>query len=477
MLQYIPYNTDVAFLRVKQDVIEIPFYKLAFFTHVYTTMLVLIAGFTQFSSIIRRKIPEIHRVSGWMYAVIVVMLAGPSGFYMGIYANGGIISQTAFCSLAVLWIFFTVMAVIKASKRDFISHRAFMVFSFALTLSAITLRAWKFGIVYFFHPHPMDVYHIVSWLGWVPNLLFAFLIIYKFNIKKMKKLIFLLPLLFLFSCGKTDKNASGNNMDKKQETVKDDAKFLEKTDKKENATGKIFGLYTGVFEASKFKQTGEFIYNNRITVSLDSTGGDIFYGHSIDAGNMRPFKGTYKVNNGIYNVEAAEPGDDKYDGKFSFAVFTDSINGTWKANNTNLDVSERKFSLKRKEFTYNPDAQLPDELADAMLYQKNQEDFGKGEFLTRDVLKVNPSKKLLTKQDVENMHTGDLEVIRNSIFARHGYSFKTRKMRYIFDQYVEWYMPVSDDVRGQLTDVEQKNVDLLKRYEEHSTKYYDTYGR
>ena len=172
----------------------------------------------------------------------------------------------------------------------------------------------------------------------------------------------------------------------------------------------------------KYKETGEFVYSNKITVSLDSIGGDTFYGHSVDAGNSRPFKGTFKLDKGIYNVNAAEPGDDKYDGKFSFTVYPDSITGTWKANNTNLDVSERKYSLKRKEFTYNPDAALPEELSGALLYQKNQEDFDKGEYLTADILKVNPSKKLLTKQEVENMHTGDLEVIRNSIFARHGYS-------------------------------------------------------
>jgi len=33
-LQYIPYNTDVAFLRIKQDVIDLPFYKIVFL-HMY----------------------------------------------------------------------------------------------------------------------------------------------------------------------------------------------------------------------------------------------------------------------------------------------------------------------------------------------------------------------------------------------------------------------------------------------------------
>lgn len=178
-IQYIPYNTDVAFLRIKQDVIEVPFYKLAFFTHVYTTMFVLIAGLTQFSTYIRKHFSELHRFSGWLYAFTVLLLAGPSGFYMGIYANGGVISQTAFCLLAVLWICFTAMAIKNAVKRDFRSHRKFMIRSFALTLSAITLRAWKYVLVFLFEPRPMDVYQLVAWLGWIPNLIIAEIIIYK----------------------------------------------------------------------------------------------------------------------------------------------------------------------------------------------------------------------------------------------------------------------------------------------------------
>jgi len=178
-LQYIPYNTDTAFLKIKQDVINVPFYKIAFFTHVYTAIFVLIAGFTQFSSRVRRFYPLLHRTSGWIYAVIVITLAGPAGFYMGVYANGGFVSQFAFCILASLWIYFTLMAVVKAVQKDFKAHREFLIRSFALTLSAITLRAWKYLIVFLFEPRPMDAYHIVSWLGWIPNLIIAELIIQK----------------------------------------------------------------------------------------------------------------------------------------------------------------------------------------------------------------------------------------------------------------------------------------------------------
>lgn len=184
-LQYIPYNTDVAFLRIKQDVIDIPFYKLAFFTHVYTAMLVLPAGFTQFSVYIRRSYPQVHKYTGWLYAAVVILLAGPSGLYMGIYANGGFISQVSFVLLAILWIVFTIIAVVKAIQGDYKAHREFLIRSFAITLSAITLRAWKYLLVFLFEPRPMDVYQVVAWLGWIPNLIIAEMIIRK--IIKLKR--------------------------------------------------------------------------------------------------------------------------------------------------------------------------------------------------------------------------------------------------------------------------------------------------
>ncbi|CAN5611719.1 hypothetical protein BH10BAC5_BH10BAC5_01880 [soil metagenome] len=186
-MQYIPLDTDAAFLRIKQDVIDIPFYKIAFFTHVYTASFVLLAGFTQFSTKIRRNFPKIHKRSGWLYATVVLLFASPSGFYMGIFANGGIYSQVAFCTLAVLWFYFTLNAIIKIKQKDIAAHRAFIIRSFALALSAITLRLWKYLIIMLFHARPMDAYQIVAWMGWVPNLLLAELIIQKFNWAKIRK--------------------------------------------------------------------------------------------------------------------------------------------------------------------------------------------------------------------------------------------------------------------------------------------------
>lgn len=54
-----------------------------------------------------------------------------------------------------------------------------MMRSYALTLSAITLRAWKYAVVFLFEPRPMDLYRVVAWLGFVPNVLLVEWLIYR----------------------------------------------------------------------------------------------------------------------------------------------------------------------------------------------------------------------------------------------------------------------------------------------------------
>lgn len=186
-LEYIPYNTDVGFLRIKQQYIDIDHWRIAFFIHVYASLWVLFAGFTQFSKQLQRNNPSLHRTLGYVYVLDVLLITGPAGLIMGFYANGGTLSRIAFVLLAVLWIFFTAMALIKAKQKDFKAHRNYMIRSYALTLSALTLRAWKYGITNTMSVPPMDVYRVVAWLGWVGNWVVAEYLIYRYKQKQVYK--------------------------------------------------------------------------------------------------------------------------------------------------------------------------------------------------------------------------------------------------------------------------------------------------
>ena len=250
------------------------------------------------------------------------------------------------------------------------------------------------------------------------------------------------------------------------------------TEREPGPYDQVLGSYVGMFEAKTYDSEQDISWANRITVFLDSIVDGKLYGRSVVAGNARPFEGTFEERGTSYRATGREPGDDRYDGEFFFTIARNgqSLEGTWKANRK-LPVSERQYELKRRSFSYDPSQELTLDVAWADLYGTYDEETEEYEMVTEAVTGLNPSTDRLTKTDVENLYGGDLEVIRNSIYARHGYSFKNRRMRYIFDSYVDWYMPVSTDIRSKLTDLEKANIELLKRYEQHADRYYDVFGR
>ena len=170
-LEYVPLDPNVSFLMIKQtEVHDRPEYLWFFYTHVYTSIFVLLAGFL---AILRKdfRLKNFHINAGKIYIFLILLFAAPSGIYMGIFANGGFLSKISFIILGSLWWFSTFKAYQLARQKKFKEHKQWMWRSFALTISALTLRIWKVIIVYLFHPNPMDVYQIIAWLGWVPNIL------------------------------------------------------------------------------------------------------------------------------------------------------------------------------------------------------------------------------------------------------------------------------------------------------------------
>lgn len=170
---YWPLRDDAGFLQIKQQYLGIRHWRLAFWIHVFTSMIPLLAGFTQFAPSVLKNWPGLHRAMGRIYVITVCFITGPASLIMAFYANGGITSRVAFAILAVLWLATTIMGWRTILQRKWSLHREWMIRSYALTLSALTLRAWKYGIVFAFEPRPMDVYRLVAWLGFIPNILIA----------------------------------------------------------------------------------------------------------------------------------------------------------------------------------------------------------------------------------------------------------------------------------------------------------------
>ncbi len=178
-LTYSTLNTDIGFLRIKQQYLENTFWLTSFFIHSLTSIFCLLAGFTQFSKLLLKNRPHIHRGFGKLYVYFVLLLSAPTGLVLGVYANGRLPSRIGFVLLALLWFGFTLKALLQIKNKKISSHRRFMIRSYALALSAITLRLWKFGLANTIAPNPLELYQMVTWLGFVPNMIIAEIIIWQ----------------------------------------------------------------------------------------------------------------------------------------------------------------------------------------------------------------------------------------------------------------------------------------------------------
>ena len=173
IVDYTSFRTDIHFLVFKQQYLPITAWKMSFYVHVFSSVFALAAGLTQFSPYILKNYRKLHRFVGRLYVIDILVINFPAAMIMAVYANGGLPSKIAFVLLDCLWFYFTYRAVVAARKGNITEHRQFMIRSFALTLSALTLRIWKILLLNTFHPDPVPLYMIQAWLGFVPNLLVA----------------------------------------------------------------------------------------------------------------------------------------------------------------------------------------------------------------------------------------------------------------------------------------------------------------
>ena len=99
-----------------------------------------------------------------------VVISSLGGFVLAFNSDGGLVAHAGFGTLATLWLFSTLNAFRHIRAGDRVSHRAWMLRSYALTLAAVTLRLYL--PAFEMAGYSFDVsYPLISWIAWVPNLL------------------------------------------------------------------------------------------------------------------------------------------------------------------------------------------------------------------------------------------------------------------------------------------------------------------
>jgi uncharacterized membrane protein len=170
-------KTDIDFLLSKQSIIHLKHYRWSFYLHIFSSLLILAAGLTQFSSYILQRSSFIHRWIGKIYTFGILMISAPAAFVMSFYANGGWIAKPSFLLLSLLWWYTTWQGYQAIRRKAVQEHGIWMLRSYALTFSAITLRLMQAGFAAYTDLDLDTTYQIVSWASWIINLLIAEFII------------------------------------------------------------------------------------------------------------------------------------------------------------------------------------------------------------------------------------------------------------------------------------------------------------
>ena len=158
------------------------------FVHAFSSGVALILGPFQFLSGLRQRRPTLHRWMGRIY-LSGILLGGLSAFIIAPGMISGLVGEFGLILLALLWLWTGFMAYTNIRAGNVTVHREWMIRNYALTFAAATLRLWLGTLIATQLPSLMatydgnfdalfvEVYRVVMWISWVPNLIVAEMII------------------------------------------------------------------------------------------------------------------------------------------------------------------------------------------------------------------------------------------------------------------------------------------------------------
>jgi hypothetical protein len=164
--------------------------QAAFYVHIVMSGLALAIGPFQFAGPIRRRYPRVHRVIGRTY-VFGVWFGSAAAFVMSFFSSVAFVGFFGFGTLALLWGWTTYRGYGAIRARDFASHHAWMIRSFALTFAAPTLRLWlgiliEIQILAGGHDAYNNAYAALPFLCWLPNIVVAEIMIRRRNLPGLR---------------------------------------------------------------------------------------------------------------------------------------------------------------------------------------------------------------------------------------------------------------------------------------------------
>ena len=177
-LPYFTFDRHISFLEERTVLYDKPVWRISFYVHIAAGALCIGAALLQFSSFILKKRKRIHIISGKIYVFVVLLIGAPSGFYMTFFAKGGFLERACFMLMAIFWFFSTYKGFVAAAReKNFLSHKYWMIRSYAMALTAVTFRVYHI-LFYLLGWGHFDNYAVSLWISVLGNAAIAEAIIF-----------------------------------------------------------------------------------------------------------------------------------------------------------------------------------------------------------------------------------------------------------------------------------------------------------
>ena len=163
---YFPPNFDSLFLQGRATTFT-GTYRVAFYVHIFSGPVVLFNGLLLLSETLRRRQRACHRWLGRVQVVVLLVLVLPSGALMSRHAFGGWPAGLSFLFLSAATASCAIVGVFFVRCRRYDRHRRWMLRSYVLICSAVSLRlisgtAGLIGV-----PSPEHAYIVAAWSSWL----------------------------------------------------------------------------------------------------------------------------------------------------------------------------------------------------------------------------------------------------------------------------------------------------------------------
>ncbi|WP_237047719.1 DUF2306 domain-containing protein [Lentzea guizhouensis] len=161
-----------------------PGYYTSLVIHAVPAGVALVTGPWQFVPKLRTRYPRLHRVTGRVYLVSVIV-ASIAAVYSSAVTKSGFALQVAFFVLIVAWLYTAAKAYLTIRRREVQLHRIWMIRNYTLTFAAVTLRLYQLPLLALMDSvdwlEYKEVYTVSAWLSLLGNVLVAeYFIVHRF---------------------------------------------------------------------------------------------------------------------------------------------------------------------------------------------------------------------------------------------------------------------------------------------------------